>query len=187
VELGGNWQEQNGLFVNPTMPSLNPMVVPAPQPYYVLLRTAEQSKPLPLERTTATSEIIGYRGWQITVKGLESITQNFTWPFRRRAQAVCVHTPILETCECGLYAFSQPPLADKYANDDNEAWGEVSLWGKIVVCQEGYRAQYAYPRKIYVREGTMMPEMINALRNAYAVEFQTIKDKRERDDDDDLA
>jgi hypothetical protein len=27
--------------------------------------------------------------------------------------------------------------------------GEVSLWGKLVDCQYGYRAQFAYPKRFY--------------------------------------
>ena len=28
--------------------------------------------------------------------------------------------------------------------------GEVSLWGRVVVCQRGWRAEFAYPRRIFL-------------------------------------
>src|SRR3989442_1695231 len=33
--------------------------------------------------------------------------------------------------------------------EPNIVVGEVYLWGKIVDCQYGYRAQYAYPKRFY--------------------------------------
>jgi len=29
-----------------------------------------------------------------------------------------------------------------------DAYGEVHLWGKIIEHQDGYRAEYAYPKKM---------------------------------------
>ena len=33
--------------------------------------------------------------------------------------------------------------------EPNSVVGEVYLWGRIVDCQYGYRAQYAYPKRFY--------------------------------------
>ena len=62
-----------------------------------------------------------------------------------------------EGCTCGVYA----------ARDLNTlrskmlfglglmVVGEVSLWGKIIAGTRGYRAQFAYPRRLYVVQRTV--------------------------------
>ena len=58
--------------------------------------------------------------------------------------------PIVE-CGCGFYAFKTPPYLEAWLEHrkPNIVIGEVYLWGKIVDCQYGYRAQYAYPKRFY--------------------------------------
>jgi hypothetical protein len=69
-----------------------------------------------------------------------------------------------ERCRCGIYAArtleelrSQMLLGLGIA-----VVGEVLLWGKVIPGSRGYRAQYAYPKHLYVmarglrREGRMM-------------------------------
>ena len=62
-------------------------------------------------------------------------------------------------CSCGIYAFKDPADAFKYLMQVRDrflcrwtdvALGAVSLWGKVIDCERGYRAQYAYPRHFYL-------------------------------------
>ena len=62
------------------------------------------------------------------------------------------------TCSCGIYAVKRalPSLSPYYgqlrptcAVDGPTILGTVALWGKIVIHEDGYRAQFAYPWKLY--------------------------------------
>jgi hypothetical protein len=57
----------------------------------------------------------------------------------------------LAECGCGFYAFRTLPYLVEWLEhrEPNIVVGEVYLWGKIVDCQYGYRAQYAYPKRFY--------------------------------------
>ena len=69
----------------------------------------------------------------------------------------------------GIYAFNNP----KYLNpmlDFHTAFtvdGEVSLWGKVIKAEHGYRAEFAYPRKLFVPNN---PTVAAALRRDYGIE-----------------
>jgi hypothetical protein len=55
-----------------------------------------------------------------------------------------------EYCTCGIYALKSRAaiVCSPYAREA-DAVGAVSLWGKIVPGEDGYRAQYAYPLLIF--------------------------------------
>lgn len=50
-----------------------------------------------------------------------------------------------ENCRCGLYA-----VDDVRAVPGGAVLGRVNLWGKIVPGTQGYRAQYGYPKDLFV-------------------------------------
>jgi hypothetical protein len=58
------------------------------------------------------------------------------------------HQSPLESCSCGIYALKETSrcLGDIY--------GEVYLWGKVIEHEDGWRAQFAYPRSFVVRLGS---------------------------------
>lgn len=55
----------------------------------------------------------------------------------------------VEECSCGIYALDSLDRLKQSAYRFT-IFGEVKLWGKIVVGEHGYRAQYAYPASLYV-------------------------------------
>ena len=58
-------------------------------------------------------------------------------------------------------------------------WGEVNLWGTVLVCPEGYRAQYAYPKTLFVRDvGTKLIRMFaENLEKAYGVPVHLVQER----------
>jgi hypothetical protein len=83
------------------------------------------------------------------------------WPPRERFGAECDrgHVPPSANCSCGVYAvktfeelrgngynWEEVPL------DENGVWvvAQIKLWGQVRRGRIGYRAQYAYPQKVYV-------------------------------------
>jgi hypothetical protein len=63
-------------------------------------------------------------------------------------------------CRCGIYASQSAQFAVSYAAAPNLArhvypveqpvFGQVSLWGRVVECEQGWRGQHAYPAAVYV-------------------------------------
>ena len=73
-----------------------------------------------------------------------------------------------EDCNCGIHAYSKnvplEPSTKPYVA------GEVSLWGKVIVHADGFRAQFAYPKKLYVIDGGPRADKIaDALSWTYGV------------------
>jgi hypothetical protein len=110
------------------------------------------------------SHLYGYRAWRVH-DGLLYSTRGpmfrwLAWPTDAPQRATCyrnflligIHGAPVEGCACGLYAWSQPfgtadgtrhPLvADPYGP---HVRGVVSLLGRVIVHEYGYRAQAARP------------------------------------------
>ncbi len=115
-----------------------------------------------------------------------------SWPARSRFEASCpVHrggAPV-DGHECGIYAFRTRALAEEllrrytgvrhcYGREYKElppvrqgrpiALGSVSLWGRILVRERGFRAQYAYPYELFLIGGD--DQIARELRGRYAVD-----------------
>jgi hypothetical protein len=140
---------------------------------------------------------VGWRLWQVRphVDGhrLESFTaHHVAWPAGRRLEASCaVHGPLAPAHghECGIYAFRTRELAEdllrryvgvrqRYGRDDELpppprparpiALGRVSLWGRILERERGFRAQYAYPYDVVLLGGD--DAIARELRQLYAID-----------------
>ena len=68
------------------------------------------------------------------------------------------HDPPGAGCTCGVYA-----LIDKEQLELQFLWpsmpsvyGRVNLWGRVIVAEKGYRAQFAYPAELWVADGTIV-------------------------------
>jgi hypothetical protein len=76
-------------------------------------------------------------------------------------------------CDCGVYAFERREdaellAAEKAGGGAVLALGRVSLWGRVVVTERGYRAELAYPYDLEVLGGD--EELVRELRASYAVD-----------------
>lgn len=124
--------------------------------------------------------ITGYRAWNVHHNGL-LIGQNHAepWPPYTPFVARCGHAvsphhiregqwieaPLI-SCHCGIYAFNNTVMleeriqADKNSlifginntGEDAMVWGEVKLWGRVIVHQSGYRAEFAYPGELWCED-----------------------------------
>lgn len=109
--------------------------------------------------------LVGWKGLHADERGqLHSPSEVTRWPAGARLEAECKrrdHTPPGEHCGCGIYAVNSFD-ALKAAGYNWQAEytdhgllyvaviAEVSLWGRVVPGLIGFRAQYAYPQKVYV-------------------------------------
>ena len=144
-----------------------------------------------------TDPILGWRLWHVRPHGdghrLESFTwHHVSWPARRRFTAECpTHgaSAPAENHECGIYAFRTRELAEDllrrytgvrqhYGRPYQElpplrkgcplAIGRVSLWGRILARENGFRAQHAYPYDLFLIGGD--DELARQLRRLYAID-----------------
>lgn len=97
--------------------------------------------------------IVGHRVWQWGATGVKSLN-GIGWPpgqplaFECREQR-CHETP-QANCTCGIYASKTLDHLRSLGYLENRIHGEVSLWGSVVEHEEGWRAQFAYPRNFTV-------------------------------------
>ena len=141
--------------------------------------------------------LLGWRLWHVRLHQgehrLESFTwHHVTWPAREALAATCpthgAEAPDGEH-DCGIYSFRTRALAEDlfrrytgvrhcYGRGSPEpappppgrpiALGQSSLWGRVLVRDKGYRAQFAYPYELFLIGGD--ERMAMRLRQLYAVD-----------------
>jgi hypothetical protein len=102
--------------------------------------------------------LVGWRYWRADEGWLCSLNKFKTWPAGRPLRAQCAlamdHGPLPgERCGCGIYAAIDLPTLKELVQPDLESplvVGEVSLWGKVIPAELGFRAELAYPRRLWV-------------------------------------
>lgn len=112
--------------------------------------------------------IEGWRGWKVVdyrehggvlTPRLAALGMSGIWPPRKRLEAFCAndgyHDAPHRECECGVWALRTRARAEQAAYryggvGGPVAFGPVRLWGRVLECENGWRAQYAYPAKLYV-------------------------------------
>jgi len=139
------------------------------------------------EPQAETEPIIGYRAWKLIdgpegIPLLYSCSQGCCWPPYEPLQAVDAYEPAsnpkylpngvtlplsLSQSSVGIYAFNKQELAPSYFGDDH-IMGEVYLWGEVIEHEEGYRAQFAYPKELWVKKD-FDAAMIVRLEETYGV------------------
>lgn len=101
-----------------------------------------------------TSTITAFRAWKVGGNRLQPMARNDpkAWIPGSPAIGVCAHGGPTATCSCGLHAFKDPALvaAEYIPNYHNVVIGVVELWGRYVEHERGWRAQYGYPKELWV-------------------------------------
>jgi hypothetical protein len=137
------------------------------------------SSTVAIERTpeqTYLEPIVAWRAWRILqfetlsgetsyrlcAVGLRGIPK--VWEPRKATAAVCSryssnHEAPWPEHDCGLYGFRSRRETESRLESwaetqrgEKAGWalGRVSMWGRIVECERGWRAQYAYPYDLLV-------------------------------------
>jgi hypothetical protein len=136
--------------------------------------------------------LVGWRIWRVTDDGLRATVWDADWPARTRFEASCRrgggaywqgehepaderHRPPEPGCECGIYAFKHREDAELLAREkvagDVIALGRVSLWGRVIETELGYRAEYAHPYDLILLGGS--DELARRIRREYAIDVST--------------
>ena len=112
------------------------------------------------------SPIVAYRVWQWDAAGLRSLNGEPWLPGRPlaagcmaatrgtivgRAEAVhYAHEPPHSDCTCGVYAARNVEHLRQSGYEQYGIHGEVYLWGTVVEHKLGWRAQFAYPKSLFL-------------------------------------
>ena len=119
---------------------------------------------------TSLEPILGWRIWHVDPRPggprLRSWAHSVPWPAGRRMEAVCrsplslvlpsrSHPAPRKGHRCGIYAVREREPAETMLHEIGEAGplagrlpaalGRVSLWGRVIENDGGWRAQFAYP------------------------------------------
>jgi len=117
------------------------------------------------------SPIVGYRVWQWDAAGLKSLNDE-PWSPGRRIVAGCraasrglivaraeathdAHEAPQADCTCGVYASKSLEHLRTTGYARYGIHGEVNLWGTVVEHEQGWRAQFAYPKNLYLQPDTL--------------------------------
>ena len=57
------------------------------------------------------------------------------------------------TCMCGIYAYKEKPTLLREIRNSCSGlrlvYGEINLWGQVIEHEDGYRAQFGYPKRLW--------------------------------------
>lgn len=116
-----------------------------------------------LKLSKSVEPIVGYRDFKM-IQGLYGLAlqsrNGAIWPPRKKMMAMCNGDPFAShdvpdpSCQCGIYAYAKPD-ASALQHDNSSLWGEIAMWGEVLVCETGYRAEFAYPTALFMRKPAM--------------------------------
>jgi hypothetical protein len=123
-------------------------------------------------RRLRARRVLGWRAWTVTETPdgvrLGSVIYERVWAPGQVARATCLrhdHEAPDPECACGFHAAHDPVDAISYLRGRDEprtiarVLGEVVLSGAVVEAETGWRAETAYPVRLYVEDA----ELANAL------------------------
>jgi hypothetical protein len=104
------------------------------------------------------SPVVGYRVWQWDAAGLKSLN-GIVWCPGEAFTAQCKTQGCYEApksdCTCGVYAAKTLDHLRRIGYTQDRFQGEVWLWGTVVEHEDGWRAQFAYPKNFVVPLSTV--------------------------------
>jgi hypothetical protein len=116
-----------------------------------------------LKLSKSVEPIVGYRDFKM-IQGLYGLAlqsrNGAIWPPRKKMMAMCTGDPFAPhdvpdpSCQCGIYAYAKPDDS-ALQRDNSSLWGEIAMWGEVLVCESGYRAEFAYPTALFMRKPAM--------------------------------
>jgi len=138
----------------------------------------------------AIEPIVGIREYHIYMDGEEPTLSSFNgcpWPHRQALIARCGDNVFADhdvpkgACGCGIYAWK--PEHSTPHNISQPLSGEVYLWGDVLVCEHGYRAEIAYPKNLNIRSAQTRAtiRLRDALEEAYGVPV-TLSDPKTKEE-----
>lgn len=143
-----------------------------------------------------TEPVVAWRSWRVlpftrldgskTVRlcAVGTLGTPKVWEPRQVTTASCSrytseHEAPWRSCECGVWALKSPEttrqrMVSLMLIQDGEplswAMGKVSLWGRVIEHEDGWRAQFAYPFSLTVE--SLDESVARELRRVYAIDVE---------------
>lgn len=152
----------------------------------------EDSTTMPKELPLSFSSevILGWRAWQLTdyerrggvsEKRIQAVGMKPTWEPYEPNVAICTsqgnHEAPWRSCRCGFWAFKnrtdvEASIHEEYRGLQGKVVGQIAMWGRVLECKRGWRAEFAYPQSF---EFIQVPEDIAAdVAQRYGVPYSVI-------------
>lgn len=125
--------------------------------------------------------ITAWRAWSVVNEGgyrLKALGAEHIWQPKAPVEAACIyssasHPAPQSACTCGVWAFKElnslvAAIGGTYG--EIKVLGQVSLWGRVVETENGYRAEKAYPSELWLLDSSL-----EELGLIYDVPVRTIK------------
>ena len=111
--------------------------------------------------------LTGWRAWQVGKERLQALGTFSIWHPKIAVPAVCApslsfprsddgakdHVAPHKDCTCGYWSFKSQELLtgalESYIGSV-VVIGTVSIWGKVIECENGFRSEYAYPKELWL-------------------------------------
>jgi hypothetical protein len=139
--------------------------------------------------------LTAWRVWEVEdVDGaprLRSLYRNCFWPVGTALEAHCEaqrlrlwrgsrHAAPTAACTCGIHAVPFEFLQSLAQQDRllppgrSIVIGTVSLWGEVVECERGWRAELAYPSRLFMPRPSSAPQQSAAGLGDYGVPVELL-------------
>lgn len=131
-----------------------------------------------------TQIITAWRAWAVTPQDgrwlLSALGVGTIWEPHKPMTANCKTGPFAlrreehiapkSDCSCGIWSFKSDDELLKRSEDYRfKVFGQVSIWGRVIECEFGYRAQFAYPKELWLLDSSL-----EELGYTYGVPVRTI-------------
>lgn len=122
----------------------------------------EPKPPEPEFEVNMVEPLVGWRSWNLHEGLLVALRSGKRWFPEKAVEAehdgLHHHTGVpRENCSCGIYAVNHLGSVP-----DGQVYGEVYGWGRYVRGDNGWRAQFAYPKCFYLAQN--QPDLIDCLK-----------------------
>jgi len=127
------------------------------------LKTAEPYKVV--KRQPDYMEVItAWRAWKVEGTRLNALGSTGVWEPLKAIEATCNnsfssggHPAPQMDCQCGIWAFKDlDRLVGALSTYSGiRILGKVSLWGRVMETENGFRAQYAYPAELWLLDDSL--------------------------------
>lgn len=132
-----------------------------------------------VESVTTDQPIVGLRVWKVVMEGglpkLRSVYKETVWPYRK-----ALERDVLD--DMGIHAVKpgrrSPSVSDPggigmdvlslFTSYQADVAGEVYLWGKVTEHEQGYLADFAYPKRLFPHSN-LDPIVAMQLEDEYGV------------------
>jgi hypothetical protein len=122
----------------------------------VKLLDPNPAPPEPEKSPDYVHTLTGWRGWEVQDGRLIALGSDYTWVPKMAMKATCrsdQHRAPQYNCRCGFWSFKTLDLMTEAVRsyiEDVDVIGTVEIWGRVIECENGFRAEYAYPKELWL-------------------------------------